>query len=204
MLQLLPLLGLCLCGCRYAQTYEAPYSQIESVLLQRLCIDKADLITSQSVRINVDSRLAQFMGMKIFDVVLREHVAETRLRFTARHFYDIGAVGRESITFDIRKIDDRRTKVAVNYSDRAAGFMVIPFAYDNPGTIREPRIVRQIFESGEPPRCEPLPPPAPSEQSCEWLQGRACGPEGARIPCATAGGERLLCSCAGQWSCSAP
>jgi hypothetical protein len=202
MLQLFPLLGLCLCGCRYEQIYEAPYPQIESVLLQRLCIDKADLITSRFVRINVDPQLAQFMGMKIFDVELREHVAETRLRFTARHLYDIGAVGRESITFDIQKISDRRTRVAVNYSDRAAGVLVIPFAYANPGTIREPRIVRQIFESGEPPGCEPLPPSATSESSCEWLQGRSCGPEGAQVPCAAAGGGRLLCSCVGRWSCS--
>jgi hypothetical protein len=204
MLQLFPLLGLCLCGCRYVQTYEAPYSQIESVLLQRLCIDKADLITSRFVRINVDSKLAHFMGMKIFGVVLRDHVAETRLRFTARHLYDLGAVGRESITFDIQKIDDRRTKVAVNYSDRAVGFLVIPYAYANPGTIREPRIVRQIFESGEPPGCEPMLPRALSEQSCEWLQGRSCGPEGAQIPCTTAGNAWFVCSCTGQWSCSVP
>ena len=203
-LHLLALLSFCLCSCRYAQTYKTPYPQMESTLLQRLCIDRQALITSQFVRVGADPQLAEYMTMTAFDVSLKKYTPERHIRFTASHLYDIGAVGGQYITFDLRRLDDQRTRVAVNYSDRAAGFFIIPFAYANPGSIREPKIVKTIFETPVPDasRCaRSRAAPVPSEQACERLQGRSCGPAGATLPCAFAGGGYGQCECGGTWSC---
>ena len=206
-LPLLALLSFCLCSCRYAQTYRTPYAQMEDTLLQRFCIDKQHLIASQLALITVDPELADYMTMGAFNVVLKKYVPEEHLRFTAFHLYDIGAVGGQYITFDLRKIDDRKTRVAVNYSDRAAGFFIIPFAYANPGSIREPRIVKTIFETASPgagtASCDRVRAPGlpPAEQACEHLQGRSCGPAGAAIPCTFAGGGQGQCECVDTWRC---
>ena len=207
MLGLVPL-GFGLGGCMHAQTYQKPYAQMESTLLHRLCIDKGGFIASRYTRITVDSELGRYLDLNTYWVHLEKYTPEQHLRFTAFNHY-VMAVGRESITFDVRRLDDRRTKLTVDYLDRAMGFFVIPFAYANPGPKREVGIARSIFETdiadSDPDWCEHLaaqrPPVRKKDQSCELLQAKSCGPNGARIPCSYAGGGGTECVCSGRWIC---
>lgn len=82
--------------------------------------------------------------MNLYATQLEMHIQGEALTLLCKHTYNIGANGGEYIRFKIKKIDENRTSVKVDYSDRWAG-MWPPFLFWNPGWVRESRIVTHIF-----------------------------------------------------------
>jgi hypothetical protein len=204
---LLPaVLALCsLGGCVSVRTVQRPYPQVENALLQRLDTAGKDLHASpQNVSI-VSRELARCLGSR--GVQVSDYQAGQHIHLRTEERYDIGGIGGNFLNIDLRRVDLRRTQVAVDYLDRAVGFLVIPFAYANPGWLRERKIASCLLRlEGVPPEADRVPPPAPppprlSEQACERIQGRSCGPPGYVIPCETAAGQHLRCICKGVLEC---
>lgn len=195
---LLLLLGSCLSGCAYANTYKRPYSQIESALLQRLDTSGTRGRASiGSLELRQCLRKGGFIGIS-------DYTPGQRIRLWRRESYDIGGIGHNELIIDVRRVDDKKTRITVDYLDRAIGFFLIPFAYVNPGWVREPKIAKCLSRlEGTPAEADKIPRPVAREpeQSCERIQGRSCGPPGAVIPCDTASGNRLQCTCDGVLHC---
>ena len=148
-LHLLFLAGLLiLSGCGTVRVSTMPYSKTEAQVLSRLGIDKRSLTQTKrkTTQIQVDDVLKKYMAMRIFSVDLQAYEPDIHIRFIAHHLYDIGAVGGEYIQFDIRQLPDKKTRVSVDYSDRAIGCLCFPFAYINPGIIRERRILQHLLD----------------------------------------------------------
>ena len=204
---LLPaVLTLCsLSGCVSVRAVQQPYPKVELALLQRLDTAGKDL-QAGSQYVNIVSRelsacLDGSQAVRVSDYKAGQHI-----HLTTEERYDIGGIGGRSLMVDLRRVDLRRTRVAVDYLDRAIGFFVIPFAYVNPGWLREQQIASCLLHlEGVPQEADRMrPPPArprPSGQACERLQGRSCGPPGTVIPCETAGGQPLQCICKGVLEC---
>jgi len=202
------LLLLCLGGCTYSTTFKRPYPEVESALLQRLDTDGKELGTG-SVSAWVGSReLASCLrsgGIQVSD-----YTAGQRIRLSRREDYNIGGIGHNELTIDLQRVDSRRTRILVDYSDRAVGFFLIPYAYATPGGVRERKIAKCLVRlKGAPSDADRIPrpvypPPPPSEPWCAGLHRRSCGPPGAVLPCETASGAQLQCVCEGTWNCQEP
>lgn len=137
---------LCATGCAYSRVYAIRYERGESVLLSRLKIDKPKLISPPvNVGAHADERLARYMSMEDYGLELNAHEEGRHLRFTASNDYDIGGFGSQKVTFDLTKVDDERTRVSVDFSDRSLSLFIIPFW--NPGLFRERRIAEDIFDA---------------------------------------------------------
>ena len=137
-------------GCGTTRTVSGRYPEVESLVLARLGVDKRELTETewQQTQIRVGDELARWMGMRVFTVQLDDYVPDDHISFTASHSYDIGATGGEYVDFSIRREDANRTRVSVDYSDRAAGCCLVvplPFAYANPGVFREKKIAEYIL-----------------------------------------------------------
>jgi hypothetical protein len=199
---LLALLGSCLSGCTYANTFKRPYPEVESALLQRLDTAGKEPGTGSAW---IDSRELARCLKKRGLIGISDYTPGQRIRLWTMERYDIGAIGHNELTIDVQRVDDRRTRITVDYLDRAIGFFLIPFAYASPGWVREPKIAKCLARlEGTPPESDRMPrrpPPVLREQSCEQIQGRSCGPPGAVIPCQAAGGQRIQCICDGVLSC---
>jgi hypothetical protein len=200
------LLLLSLCGCSYNSTFKRPYPQIESALLQRLDTGGKDLGASGTSAWIGSRELAECLRAKGF-IGVSAYTAGERIRLWQRESYDIGGIGHNELTIDLQRIDDRRTRISVDYLDRAVGFFLFPFAYANPGGVRERKIAKCLAQlegtSGEAdriPRPLDLPPPL-VEQRCGQLQGRSCGPSGAVLTCSIPSNSRMQCVCEGTWRC---
>lgn len=194
---------LCLCGCTYSTTIKRPYPQFESALLQRLDTDRKELgAGSSSARI--DSReLVRCLRVR-GSVGISHYTPGQRIQLSSREDYDIGGIGHNELTVDFQRVDDQRTRIHVDYLDRAVGFFLIPYAYATPGGIRERKIAKCLARLEDAPSAaDRIPPPPPREQlqSCGHLQGRSCGPPGAVLGCATASSPRLRCVCESTWVC---
>jgi len=139
---------LILSGCGSVRVSSTPYSETETQVLSRLGIDKRSLTQTKrrTTQIQVDDVLRQYMAMRIFSVDLQKYEPDVHIRFIAHHLYDIGAVGGEYIQFDIRQLAANKTRVLVDYSERAIGCLFIPFAYINPGIIREKKILEYLLD----------------------------------------------------------
>ena len=138
-------------GCGTTRTITMRYHETESLVIGRLGVNKHELTDTQwkQTQIHVDDELGQLMLMRIFTVKLKDYTPDDHISFTAYHEYDIGANGGEYVDFSIRKVDENRTKVSVDYSDRAVGCCLViplPFAYQNPGICRERRILNYILQ----------------------------------------------------------
>jgi hypothetical protein len=201
---LFALLGFGLGGSAFAFTFERQYAELESTLLQRLDFDGRELSAGPQTGWVVDRELSRCLR-EILCVHVSQYQPGEHIRMRMEERYDIGAVGGRSLEIDLRRLDSRRTEVKVDYLDRAVGFFLFPFAYVNPGWVREPRIAACLAKlEGAPKEIEKMPPPPPPpkpEQACEWTQGRSCGPPGAVLPCDTVGKYRLQCTCRGVWDC---
>lgn len=199
------LLLFCLCSCTYNSTFERPYPQVESALLKRLDTAGKEPVAGSNAWIG-SRELARCLKESGF-LQISDYTAGQRIRLRKLELYDIGAIGHKELTVELQKVDERRTRIFVDYLDRAAGFFLIPFAYASPGGVRERKIAKCLARlEGAPSdaNADRIPRPAgppPPEQSCGWLQGRSCGPPGAVLPCETASGPRLECVCEGAWSC---
>lgn len=195
-----------LCGCASSQTVQRPYAEVESALLQRLDTAGQEL-RAGSAWARIDSReLARCLNPPPGPVLVSGYVAGQRIRLKMEERYDIGGVGGRSLTVDLQRAGARRTRVAVNYLDKAAGFFVFPFAYVNPGLSREGKIAQCLARlEGTPDESDRIPPPPvppPPERPCRRFQGLTCGPPGSVLPCDAPDGERLECVCEGSvWSC---
>ena len=200
----LSLLLLCLCGCTYSTTVKRPYPQFESALLQRLDTDRKELgAGSSSARI--DSRELVRCLRVSGSVQISDYTPGQHIRLWSIEIYDIGAIGHNELTVDFQRVDDQRTRISVDYSDRAIGFFLFPIAYASPGGVREQKIGKCLARlEGAPSAADRIPRPPPPEQlqSCGHLQGRSCGPSGTVLPCETPSGPRpLKCRCQGTWVC---
>lgn len=167
---LLVLSSLGLYGCGTTRIFDVPYSQVEARFLE------ADPALSRCLKFGAP-------------VVQLSNKPGQSLRVMLEERYDIGAVGGRRLSIDLRKVDERRTRVAVNYVDKAVGFLVVPIAYVNPGWVRERKIARCIME------------PGPTEPSCRLFQGKSCGPENAELACVSADGKVHPCVCQSTWNC---
>jgi hypothetical protein len=197
------LLLLCLCGCTYSSTFKRPYSQVESALLQRLDTDRKELGTGSSTTWIASRELARCLRKNGF-IGISDYTAGQSIRLWTREAYDIGGIGHNELTINLQRVDGQRTRIDVDYSDRAVGFFLIPYAYATPGGIRERKIGKCLARlEGSPSAADRItcPEPRPIEQSCGRLQGRSCGPPGAVLPCETPSGPRLQCVCEGTWAC---
>lgn len=190
-------------GCVSVRAVQQPYPKVELALLQRLDMAGKDLnARPQSVSIVSKELSACLNGSRA--VLVSDYKARQHIRLRTEERYDIGGIGGRFLTVDLRRVDVRRTRVTVDYLDRAVGFLVIPFAYVNPGWLREQRIASCLLHlEGVPQEADRMmpPPPRPSRQACERLQGRSCGPPGTVIPCEAAGGQPLQCICKGVLEC---
>ena len=199
------LLLLCLCGCTYSTTFKRPYPEVESALLQHLDTGGKEL-DAGSVSAWVGSReLARCL--RSGGIGISDYTPGQRIRLSRREDYNIGGIGHNELTIDLQRVDDRRTRIHVDYSDRAVGFFLIPYAYATPGGIQERKIAKCLVRlEGAPSAADRIPrpvhpPPPPSEPWCAGLHRRSCGPPGAVLPCDTASGARLQCVCEGTWNC---
>lgn len=198
---LFALIAFCLCGCGSTQTIKRPYPQVESALLQRL---EGEELGTGPCNVWIGSRELARCLKNIGYVQVSDYTAGQRIQLRRKERYDIGGIGYNELIVDLKRVDDQRTRISVDYSDRAIGFFVIPFAYATPGWIRERKIAKCLVRlEGAPGEADKIPPPLPrlSEASCEWMQGRSCGPPGAELPCDTASGSRLRCICDEAWAC---
>jgi hypothetical protein len=187
---LLVLSSLGLCGCRSAQIFDIPYPQVETRLLERLKVASEDLSSgSRHVAMGADPTLSRCLTVGVPYALLSDYKAGQHIRLTLEERYDIGAVGGKRLTVDLRRMDERRTRVAVNYVDKAVGFLVLPIAYVNPGWVRERKIARCVVK------------PGPTEPSCRSLQGKSCGPKNAELACVSADGKVRRCVCQSTWDC---
>ena len=204
------LLLLCLYGCTYNSTFKRPYPEVESALLQRLDTGEKEL-GAGSVSARIASReLARCLREK-WGIGVSNYTPGQRIRLWSREDYNIGGIGHNELTIDLERVDDRRTRIHVNYSDRAVGFFLIPYAYATPGGIRERKIAKCLVRlEGAPGDADriprpPDPPPPERLQSCGHLQGRFCGPSGTVLSCETPSGPwPLKCRCQGTWVCGGP
>ena len=138
-------LALCGTGCSYSRLYAIPYGQAESLLLSRLKSEKAELISPpKHAAAHADGRLVRYMSMEDYSIELNAYEEGRHLRFTASNDYDIGGTGAQPVMFDLTKVDDERTKVSVDFSDRSLSLFIIPWW--NPGVFRERRIAEEIFD----------------------------------------------------------
>ena len=135
-----------LAGCGTTRIYRIPYNTAQDRLIKRLGINTNELIKYNQTQIHMDSTLKKYMPMEIFTVILTTNIPDRSMTLTAQCIYDIGAIGGEYTVFQISKINETKTRIKVDYSDRAVGCFIIPFAFDNPGWMRERRIADYIFE----------------------------------------------------------
>jgi hypothetical protein len=189
---LLALSLLVLCGCRTVRTFDVPYSEVEARLIQRLNVIPEELDRNpRTVAREVEPTLARCLSSESFNVGIDDYKAGQSLSLYLRERYDLGAIGGSRLEVKVRRSGERRTRVSVSYIEKAVGFFMIPYAYVNPGWIREPRIARCVIE------------PPPTERACLSFEGRSCGPENAEHPCVSADREAFRCVCQGTWSCRA-
>lgn len=196
----------CLCGCASIQTVQRPYPEVESALLQRLDTGGKDLNAGSWVRI--DSReLTQCLKPPPGSVLVSDYTVGRRMHLKMEERYDIGGIGSNRLTIELQRVDARRTRVAVNYLDKAVGFL-FPFAYANPEVARERKIAKCLARlEGTPSEADKIPlppPPPPPERPCRRFHGLTCGPPGSVLPCDAPSGERLECLCESVWSCGPP
>ncbi len=199
------LLLLCLCGCTYNATFKRPYPLVESALLQRL--DTGGKEVGAGAQAWIASRdLAGCLRENGF-VGISDYTAGQHLQLRRYETYNIGGIGHNELTIDLQRVDAQRTRIFVDYLDRAVGFFLIPFAYVSPGGIRERRIAKCLIRlEGAPKDADRIPRPRqtvppPPDLSCGRLQGLSCGPPGTVLPCATPSGPSLQCVCEGTWHC---
>jgi hypothetical protein len=190
---LLALSLLVLCGCSTARTFDVPYSEVEARLLKRLQVAPEELGRGYRT-VKADPDLAGCLTVGSSRVDIYDYKAGRSLRLATEMHYDIGAIGGKYLKVKLSRSGDRRTRVSVNYIDKEVGFFLFPFAYVNPGLVREQKIVHCVID----------PPPTTEEMDCRSLQGRSCGPENAELPCVSADRKALRCVCQGTWSCRAP
>ena len=190
---LLALPLLVLCGCSTVRTFDVPYSEVEDRLIERLKVAPEDLARSpRTVAPAVDPTLIRCLtGARFGGVGIDDYKAGQSLSLYLRERYDLGAIGGSRLEVKLRRSGERRTRVSVSYIDKAVGFFIIPYAYVNPGWVREQKIARCVIE------------PPPAETACLSFEGRSCGPENAELPCVSADREALWCVCQGTWSCRA-
>lgn len=196
-------LGLGLDGAAFAWTFERSYADLETTLLSRLDLNGKDPAAGPTRAWIGDRGLASCLGFSGCVQVTRYEAGE-RLQLRMEERYDIGAVGGRSLVVDLRRLDARRTRVEADYADRAIGFFVIPFAYANPGWIRQAGIESCLVRlEGPPKEADQIrrPPARRPEPACERLQGLSCGPPGAVLACDTASGWPLRCTCSKGWDC---
>src|ERR1700754_2168676 len=114
------LLLLCLCGCTYNATFKRPYLQVESALLQRL--DTGEKEVGAGAQAWIASRdLAGCLREKGF-IGISEYTAGQHIRLRRYETYDIGGIGHNELTIDLQRVDAQRTRIFVDYLDRAVGF----------------------------------------------------------------------------------
>lgn len=158
-----------LAGCGTTRTYTMPYSHAETLLFERLHLDKdATLRDPRRVQARAEDDLMRPMSMKLFAVDMNSSTPGQFLSFTCHHLYNIGAVGGQYIRFDLKKKDDDKTSITVDYCDRWWG-MWPPFVFWNPGPGRERNIHNAIWgkesanqrleATGDPLRGSPAPQP---------------------------------------------
>jgi hypothetical protein len=206
----LTLLGFGLAGRSFAapddrtnsRPYSRPYSEVEAALLQRLELEAPAPGAKPTRAWVADRLLKECLGGSGY-VTVQHYEPGQRLQLARGMRYKIG-VGHWSLEIEVSRTSTGLAKIRVDYVDKAAGFLVIPFAYVNPGWIRQARIRNCLARIDGPPKQAdriPQPPPRLDELVCERLQGRACGPPEALLTCQTASGQPLLCTCRGSWSC---
>lgn len=190
---LLALLLFVLCGCRTVRTFDVPYSEVEARLIKRLKVTPEELSRKPTmVAPEIDPTLARCLTFKTYGVGVYGYEPGQSLGLQLETSYDIGGIGGARLQVKLNRLGDRRTRVAVKYIDKAVGFFLVPFAYVNPGWVREPKIARCVIE------------PAPTEIACQSFQERSCGPENAEVSCVSADREAFRCLCRGKWSCRVP
>ena len=164
------LLLLCLCGCTYNATFERPYPQVESALLERL--DRAGKEPEAGSSVWIGSReLARCLKESGF-VQISDYTAGQRIRLRRLELYDIGAIGHKELTVELQRVDERQTRIFVDYLDRAVGFFLIPFASASPGGVRERRIAKCLARlEGAPSDADriPRPPRRAAAAGQHWL-----------------------------------
>ena len=144
-------IAILLTSCGTTRICKMPYLETELLVLNRLGINKQELTQTswRSTQIHVNDQLKKDMHMGIYSVDLKDYDPTNHISFVAYQEYDIGANGGEYIDFSITMIDEHKTKVFVDYSDRAVGCCIalpLPFAYINPGIIGERNIMKYILQ----------------------------------------------------------
>ncbi len=134
-----------LSGCGTTRTYQMAYADAESLLFERLNLDRNKTIeTPNRVQaVAKGGKLEKAMSMQRYAVDLQGYTEDESLALTFSHRYNIGASGAEYIHVEINRVA-AATRIKVNYIDRWWG-MWPPFVFWNPGPFRERRIHREIW-----------------------------------------------------------
>jgi hypothetical protein len=128
-----------------SRTYAMPYSQAEQLLFAYLHLDKNRILYKRgNVQAQAEGELAIAMSKKLYRVTIQSYVPDSSLSLTCFYRYDLGASGGQYVHFEINKIDDEKTRVTVDFSERYIN-MIFPDIYWNPGLGRENTILHAIW-----------------------------------------------------------
>lgn len=125
-------------------TLPIPYAIAESNLIDRLNIDKLEMIEGKWPLATADAELKESMKMGLFHSEIQQYSDGNHLRFEAHHEYNIGGTGKESITFDLMRISSTQTQVKIDYYEHTWLFAFIPMPPDS-GEDEEAHILATIF-----------------------------------------------------------
>ena len=147
---LVPVLGL-IAFVTYAKhrtttvVLDIPYNQAERLLLEKLTIDKYELIERKVAQSHVSGELEKSLTMGTHTHYLLHYIPGERIHFCGESRYDIFASGVERIEFDLKKKSENTTSIKVDYFETTELAGILPITY-KPGGKQESHIITTIFK----------------------------------------------------------
>jgi len=126
-------------------TINAKFSDVEQRLFSALNINKEELLNKPYPQSKVEEELRKSLTMGIHNLKLLQYSPNERLIFVGEHKYNIMASGLERYKFDLKRVNDTRTRVRVDYFENSNLGGFIPITYD-PGGNEENHLLKVIFD----------------------------------------------------------